>query len=175
MRFHRRRLSRRPDCVWLSSPPAPGATNKCAVKIVVREGILQFSAEAPSRTVQNDSLLNVFFFFFFKRNNERRQTARSRSHSLVAQNVSVLVGVEGQLEDAVHDAALDGHLGVLQLLLAGVLPNGVAGHGAVQVAQEVLHRRRLVVRRRAALERWWGRSRESVRLSRRDGYFTLCI
>lgn len=75
-------------------------------------------------------------------------------HSLVSQDVSVLVGVEGQFEDAVHDAALDGHLSVLQLVLAGVLPDGVPGHGAVQVAQEVLHRCRLVVGRRAALEGW---------------------
>lgn len=78
------------------------------------------------------------------------------SHSLVSENVSILVGVEGQLKDAVHDAALDGHLGVLQLLFARVLPNGIAGHGAVQVAQEILHRRRLVVRGGAALERWRG-------------------
>lgn len=78
------------------------------------------------------------------------------SHSLVSENVSILVGVEGQLKDAVHNAALDRHLGVLQLLFARVLPNGITGHGAVQVAQEILHRCRLVVRRRAALERWRG-------------------
>lgn len=78
------------------------------------------------------------------------------SHSLVSENVSILVGVEGQLKDAVHNAALDSHLGVLQLLFARVLPNGIAGHGTVQVAQEILHRCRLVIRRCAALERWRG-------------------
>lgn len=78
------------------------------------------------------------------------------SHSLVSENVSILVGVEGQLKDAVHNAALDSHLGVLQLLFARVLPNGITGHGAVQVAQKILHRRRLVIRGCAALERWRG-------------------
>lgn len=83
------------------------------------------------------------------------------SHSLVSENVSILVGVEGQLKDAVHNAALDSHLGVLQLLFARVLPNGIAGHGAVQVAQEILHRCRLVIRRCAALERWMGSGRHN--------------
>lgn len=78
-------------------------------------------------------------------------------HSLVSENVSVLVGVEGQFEDAVHHAALDGHLSILQLVLASKLPNGVTGHGSVQVAQEILHRRRLVVGGCAALECWRSR------------------
>lgn len=77
-------------------------------------------------------------------------------HSLVSENVSILVGVEGQFEDAIHNAALDRHLGVLQLLLASVLPNGIRGHGTVQVAQKILHRCRLVIRCRAHLERWRG-------------------
>ena len=61
------------------------------------------------------------------------------SYSLVSENISILVGVEGQFEDAVHNAALDSHLGILQLVLARVLPNGITGHGAVQVAQKILH------------------------------------
>lgn len=78
--------------------------------------------------------------------------------SLVSENVSILVGVEGQFEDAIHDAALDGHLGVLQLLLTSILPNGIRGHGTVQVTQKILHRRRLVIRCRAAQERWRDRN-----------------
>lgn len=74
-------------------------------------------------------------------------------HSLVSENVSILVGVKGQLKDAVHNAALDSHLGVLQLVFARVLPNGITGHGTVQVAQKILHCCRLVIRCCAALER----------------------
>lgn len=80
----------------------------------------------------------------------------NKLHSLVSENVPILVGIEGQFEDAIHNAALDRHLGVLQLLLASVLPNGIRGHGTVQVAQKILHRRRLVIRCRAHLERWRG-------------------
>lgn len=80
----------------------------------------------------------------------------SSGHSLVSENVSILVGIEGQFEDAVHNAALDRHLGVLQLLLTSVLPNGIRGHGAIQVAQKILHCCRLVIGCRAHLERWGG-------------------
>lgn len=91
-------------------------------------------------------------------NTPPRETAL---HSLVSEDVSILVGVEGQFEDAVHNAALDSHLGVLQLVLARVLPNGIAGHGTVQVAQKILHRCRLVIRCCAPLERWRGEQRDS--------------
>lgn len=67
------------------------------------------------------------------------------SNSLVSENVSILVGVEGQFKDAVHNAALDSHLGILQLVLTSILPNGITGHGAVQVAQKILHGCRLVI------------------------------
>ncbi|TNN86510.1 hypothetical protein EYF80_003280 [Liparis tanakae] len=58
------------------------------------------------------------------------EVVRSGDGVLVGQTEEV--GVEGQFEDAVHNAALDGHLGVLQLVLASVLPNGIPGHGAIQ-------------------------------------------
>lgn len=75
-------------------------------------------------------------------------------HSLVSEDVSILVGIEGQFEDAIHNAALDGHLGVLQLLLASVLPNSIRSHGAVQVPQKIFHCCRFVIRCRAPLECW---------------------
>lgn len=75
-------------------------------------------------------------------------------HSLVSEDVPILVGIEGQFEDAIHNAALDGHLGVLQLLLASVLPNSIRSHGAVQVPQKIFHCCRFVIRCRAPLECW---------------------
>lgn len=122
----------------------------------------------PARS-RAGSLLRARVRWFVFTAAEKVRTERHGSHSLVSENVSILVGVEGQLKDAVHDAALDGHLGVLQLLFARVLPNGITGHGAVQVAQEVLHRRRLVVRGCAALERWRGGGGGRGRRSRCDG------
>ncbi len=84
------------------------------------------------------------------------------SYSLVSENISILVGVEGQFEDAVHNAALDSHLGILQLVLACVLPNGITGHGAVQVAQKILHCCCLVIRCCAPLERWRGAEKQQM-------------
>lgn len=72
--------------------------------------------------------------------------------SLIPQDVPVLVGVEGQLEDAVHDAAFDHQLRVLQLLLAGVLPDDVLGHRPVKELEEVFDLSRFVVRRSQLLE-----------------------
>lgn len=77
---------------------------------------------------------------------------RCNSHSLVSENISILIGVEGQFEDAVHNAALDSHLGILQLVLACILPNGITGHGTVQVAQKILHCCSLVIGCCAPLE-----------------------
>lgn len=84
------------------------------------------------------------------------------SNSLVSENVSILVGVEGQFKDAVHNAALDSHLGILQLVLTSILPNGITGHGAVQVAQKILHGCRLVIRCCAPLERWRGAQKQQM-------------
>lgn len=78
------------------------------------------------------------------------------SHSLVSEYVSILVGVEGQFKDTVHNAALDSHLGILQLVLTSILPNGITGHGTIQVTQKILHCCRLVIRCCAPLERWRG-------------------
>lgn len=89
----------------------------------------------------------------------KRETVWHRSHwshSLVSENVSILVGVEGQFKDAVHNAPLDSHLGILQLVLTRILPNGITGHGTVQVAQKILHCFCLVIRCCATLERWRG-------------------
>jgi len=84
------------------------------------------------------------------------------SYSLVSETISVQVGVEGQFEDAVHNAALNGHLGILQLVLASVLPNGITGHGAIQVTQKILHCCRLVIRCCAPLERWRGAEKRQL-------------
>lgn len=61
------------------------------------------------------------------------------SHSLVTQDVAVLVRVKSQLEDAVHNAPLDRQLSILELFFAGVLPDDILGHCPVQGLQEVLH------------------------------------
>lgn len=77
-------------------------------------------------------------------------------------DVPILIGVECQFEDAVHDAAFDGHLGVLELLLTGILPDGIMGHGSIQVTQEILHGCCLIVSCCAALKCCGTAERESV-------------
>lgn len=89
-------------------------------------------------------------------------------YSLVSENISILIGVEGQFKDAVHNTAFDSHLGILQLVLACILPNGITGHGAVQVAQKILHCCRLVIGCCAPLERWRGEGDLSLASSIND-------
>lgn len=60
-------------------------------------------------------------------------------HSLVTENVPVLVRVESKLEDPIHHTALNGQLGILQLLLTGVLPYDILSHRTIQKLQKVLH------------------------------------
>lgn len=63
----------------------------------------------------------------------------TQMHSLVTENVPVLVRVESKLEDPIHHTALDGQLGILQLLLTGVLPYDILSHCTIQKLQKVLH------------------------------------
>lgn len=103
---------------------------------------------------------------WFRHNVEINRNKHLCVSSLVSVDVPILIGVECQFEDAVHDAAFDGHLGVLELLFTGVLPDGIMGHGSIQVTQEILHGCCLIVSCCAALK--CCRTTKTVRLKCRD-------